>query len=418
MATRRHLILFGFGLLLLYVLMGVADVPFHGDESTTLNMAKDWFRMRQHGFSALYYHPNPSEPYAQDLRLLNGTIPSLSYAIMLDLAGLNGEALNNIWHWGEDWWVNQYYGSFPRADVLFIGRWTSALTLCLALALFFASARLLVGIHRAFFAVLIIGLTPAVLLNGRRAVFEGATLLGLALVWYAAAQLVTGKVRLGNWLFFGAACGIALAAKHINLLLIMPTFAALLWYGRARLWQTLRATALSALVMSAVFLAFNPSWWVVPWFMPQEVLRLRTNMLAIQNTLLGRPLTIGERLEALVAFPLGVPQYFEEVSQPWYDWLAESIQGYERGFQGIAWYTLAPLVYVALIVGITTLPRLRTGAFIGITLLGMSVALLVTNTLMWQRYYLPLTFPLALLTTLGLTELAKLIRRALVARHV
>jgi len=399
--------LLGIGLLMLYTLLGVVRVPFHGDESTIVYMANDWFRLREGGFSALFYRPEPTEPMAQELRLINGTLAPLSYGAILDIAGLDRTVLNGSWDWGSDWWQNQYYGHFPRPEVLFIARWTSALMLCLAFALFFAAARLLIGEQRALLTLIIFGLMPAVLLNGRRAMFEGATFLGAALVWYSAVRLVMGRTRIGNWLFFGAACGVALSAKHMNILLVASAAVALLWHGRAQLWQSARALALSGLIAGVVFLAFNPAWWSAPLRAPREVLHIRSENLAFQNMLFGRPLSVIERLEALIAFPFGAPQYFEDTLNPWRDWLADSIQSYERGIQGVTWYAAAPLVYILLLLGATALLRLRSGAFIGIVLISVSAALLITNSLMWQRYYLLLTFPLALLVALGLVWLAQ-----------
>jgi hypothetical protein len=408
--AQSRLVSFGIGLLLLYALLGVSDAPFHGDESTILYMANDWFILREQGVSALYYRTLPLNALAQELRLVNGTLAPFSYGLMLETAGVAQSALNDAWDWSADWWENQYYRHFPRPEVLFIGRWTSALALCLALALSFAAGRLLIGAPSAFLATLIAGLTPAVLLNARRAVFEGVAFLGAALIWYAAARLVAGKVRIGDWMLLGVACGLALAAKHTSLLLIAPIFIALLWYGRARLLRTLSRLALAATIMSALFLLLNPSWWSEPLHVPREVLQLRSATLTVQNELFGRPLRLHERLEALVAFPFGAPQYFEDTRYAWREWLADSIQGYERALQGVTWYAASPLVYLALLLGALTLRRARAGALLGIVLLGIGAALLLTNTLMWQRYYLLLTFPLTMLATLGLTRMVQYMR--------
>lgn len=402
-----RLLSIGIALLMLYALLGVRDAPFHGDESTILYMANDWFILREQGVSALHYRTLPLNPLAQELRLVNGTLSPLSYGLMLETAGTARSALNGPWDWSADWWENQYFERFPRPEVLFIGRWTSALAFCLALALFFAAARLLIGAPEAFLAVLIVGLAPAALLNSRRAMFEGIALLSAALLWYAAARLVAGKASINAWMLLGAAGGLALSAKHTNLLLIAPIFIALLWYGRAYLSRTLSKLALATGVMVAVFFALNPSWWSEPLRAPSEVLRLRSQLLSVQNELFGRPLALHERLEALIAFPFGAPQYFEDTRHAWREWLAESIQSYERGLQGVTWYAVAPLVYGLLALGALTLRRRRSGALIGVVLLGISIALLLMNTLMWQRYYLLLTFPLAMVTALGLTTIAQ-----------
>ncbi len=400
--------------LLLYALLGVATAPFHGDESTILGMTNDWFRLINEGVSALYYQPKRIESLgrgAQELRLLNGTLAPFVYGAALQSVGIGADALHGMWDWAADWWVNEYYGHFPRSDVLFVGRWASALMLCLALACFFGAARRLLGRQSAYLALLILALMPAVLLNGRRAVFEGVMLLGAALIWLAAARLMAGKTRTGAWLMLGAACGLALAAKHTNLLLIAPMFAALLWLGRQHLIRTLRGLALAAAVMGALFLTLNPAWWSNPLGVPREVLRLRAELLAIQTNAFGRNTTAVDRLVALVAFPFGAPQYFEDTNNAWQDWLAESIDSYENGAQGVAWYAAAPLVYAVLLIGIFSLPNKRATALIIIPLFGMAAALFISNPLLWQRYYLPLSFPLALLSAVGLARLGALFLR-------
>jgi 4-amino-4-deoxy-L-arabinose transferase-like glycosyltransferase len=398
--------------LLLYAMLNVAAAPFHGDESTILGMANDWFRLTNEGVSALYYQPKRLESLgrgAQELRVLNGTLAPFMYGAALHSVGLGAAALPGMWDWAADWWVNQYYGHMPRPDVLFIGRWASVLTLCLALACFFGAARRLLGRQPAYLALLILAFMPAVLLNGRRAVFEGVALLGAALIWLAAARLAAGKTRYGGWLLLGAACGVALAAKHTNLLLIAPTFGALLWLGRANFVRTLRGLALAAALMGALFLALNPAWWSDPLGVPREVLRMRSELLAIQTNAFGRNTTLGDRLVALVAFPFGAPQYFEDTNNAWQDWLAESIRSYENGAHGVAWYAAAPLVYALLLIGIFSLPKQRAAALISIPLFGMAAGLFLTNPLLWQRYYLPLSFPLALLAALGVARLSALL---------
>jgi hypothetical protein len=412
-----NLIGLGLSLLMLYILSGVAEAPFHGDESTILYMANDWFLLREQGISALHYRPDPPDLVPQILRLINGTLAPLTYGALLEAAQLDRNILNRPWAWDLGWWENIYYEHMPRPEALFIGRWASALMLCLAVALFFAAARKLIGAPQAFWATLLFGSLPAVLLNGRRAMFEGATFLGAALVWFAAARIAVGRARSRDWLLLGAASGVAMAAKHINVLLIAPIFLALLWQSRARRLKALSDLLIAAVSMIAIFLLLNPAWWSAPLQVPEQVLFWRNDTLAAQSEAFGRPLSLGERLEALIAFPFGAPQYFEDTLNPWRDWLGDSIPRYERGLQGIAWYALAPLIYLALLLGALSLLRRRTGALIGLAAFGIGFALLMTNTLMWQRYYLPLAFPLAMLVTLGLAQIAAILRHMRPFRH-
>src|SRR5215510_6928513 len=62
-------------LLILYVLAGTADAPFHGDESTQIFMSRDYaYQFIEHDYNKLGYNLNPVSATEQQLRLLNGTL--------------------------------------------------------------------------------------------------------------------------------------------------------------------------------------------------------------------------------------------------------------------------------------------------------------------------------------------------------
>jgi hypothetical protein len=108
-----------------------------------------------------------------------------------------------------------------------------------------------------------------------------------------------------------------------------------------------------------------------------------------------------DRVAALVRQPLGDPQYFED-PRGWPQWIGGQIAAYEAsGLAGIQWGLLA---YASIPLGaLALLLRPRSP---GLTLLAGASALTALATffltpLAWQRYYLPLATPYAVLCSLG-----------------
>src|SRR5262249_34590028 len=81
-------------------------------------------------------------------------------------------------------------------------------------------------------------------------------------------------------------------------------------------------------IAGIVFLILNPAWWPSPLQMPGIVLSLRGNMLSTQITFYATP-TFAERLTALVRYPFGPPQYFEDSMFDWTQWIGPDIAAYE-----------------------------------------------------------------------------------------
>src|SRR5262249_3372605 len=158
--------------LFLYVLAGMQLAPFHGDESTILYMSRDWFKPP----TALAYGdfaPGSGEAQDQELRLLNGVISQDSFGAAFAFLGINPDQINTPWAWGSDWWVNAYYGHLPSTKILWIGRLMSTLMTASSVAVVFTIARWLAGRPSAWLATFVYTVMPDVLLNGRRAMFEG-----------------------------------------------------------------------------------------------------------------------------------------------------------------------------------------------------------------------------------------------------
>jgi 4-amino-4-deoxy-L-arabinose transferase-like glycosyltransferase len=419
------------GALLLYMLAGVNLAPFHGDESTIIDMGRDWYRLVvDHDLASILYKPNVIEKARDDqnLRLLNGVLSKYGIGIATSIAGIPAKDLVTGWNWGQDWYTNQYYNHIAVNPLLFIARMSSILMAMLSVAFAFRIGLMLDGPRGAFLAAFIYATLPAVLLNGRRAMFEGAFLLATALLIFAAlrlAQHLRHDTRWRSWLFFGFALGLTPVAKHTALLPAIPIFVALLWLGRKHWLRTIQHMIVSLLVAGAVFLALNPAWWSQPLQMPDVVLKLRQEILNGQTIPSNLYHSTSDRVSALVNFTLGGPQYFEEQfngPQGWQDWLRDQINAYSTsGVVGIDWSRLGIVAWVLIALGIAAMFRSaflnhvdRARSAVALTVLAIVlfsvVAIFLITPFAWQRYYLPLSLPLAVSFASGIVALVEIIR--------
>src|SRR5579859_3101312 len=259
------------GLLALYVLAGVRAAPFHGDESTIIHKSRDWYLLIQGNLPALLYSPTPPQRAEQELRLLNGVISDDAIGLLSWLGGSTIQTVNEQWDWGADWTYNFNSGHAPTDAQLFVARMSSALMTVLSVALVFAIARRLGGKGSAYLAAIIYATFPAILLNGRRAMFEGATLLAITLV--IAIGLIVSQRRNSSsstsvptrqanqwlWIAFGLASGFALASKHILVIPIVGVCAAILLLARRDLLKALLGCVIAGIVAGLTFLALNPA---------------------------------------------------------------------------------------------------------------------------------------------------------------
>ncbi len=425
------------GALALYILAGMMLTPFHGDESSIIYMSRDWYTLaflRQPSF--LFYRDPPPDPKAatdQQLRLVNGSLSSYTIGLAWSLAGMTAHDINDQWLWGADWNYNRDNGHIPGDKLLFVARLSSTLLTALSTAVVFAMGRRLGGRNAAWISAFVYATMPAVLLNGRRAMFEGTFLLMTALVILIGLVIAQQYVDVGaglrpalkKWLLLGLVSGLAVSSKHTALLIIIPVFSTLLWLGRRNLSRIL-PNMLSALALAGfVFLILNPVWWSAPLEVPREVLRLRQELLNGQVEHFGAYTSPADRLGALVMQPLGSPQYYED-RQGWPAWIGGQISAYESAGPltvGFAWGWIGAVLGVAglgtLLRGITRVRAIDMsplqepahGTFVFLNVVWFTaLALLILTPLAWQRYYLPLAALWAVLIGVGVVTLGRFVR--------
>jgi 4-amino-4-deoxy-L-arabinose transferase-like glycosyltransferase len=413
-------------ILVMYVVAGMAAVPFHGDESTIIYMSRDWFQLVGQGdFQSIFFRNPPPDPHAatdQQLRLVNGVLSKYAIGLGAWLMGWTSSDINEQWLWGADWEFNARTGHIPTTQLLFVSRLTSTLMTALSVAIVFAVGRQVGGRGTAWIGAGAYTLMPAVLLNGRRAVFEGATFLFSALALWVGLILARHLWRKrASWregVVLGVASGLALAAKHTTLIVLVPIFVSLAVLGWPRWLQTALRIGAAALLALVVFLVLNPAWWNAPLQAPGEVLRLRQALLAEQTAAYGGYHSLSERVVALLREPFGDPQYYED-TKGWPAWIGGQIAAYETsGLAGIHLGILSLLVVPLAAFGLYALFRLPGSwrrLFAAVSVF-VCVMIFFLTPIPWQRYYLPLAAPWAVSGGLGLSALSRWLQKGL--RHV
>lgn len=417
-------------LLALYVVGGMRLVPFHGDESTIIWMSKDYSYLFSSGeLERVQFNDNPIDASEQHLRLLNGPLTKYVIGFVWTTQGYTVEDINEQWHWGFDWNWNLDNGHIPGDDLLHIARWPSTLMLIGSVIAVFVSGLLLSGRLTAYFASFIYGLHPVVLLNGRRAMFEGGLLLLGMLVLLTAIWFVHTR----SWratVVFGLVCGLGVSNKHSVAFAIVATLAAvmilLVWTAIQQrqtnsldqLLKNFRKLLIAGVIATAVFLVLNPVWWGDPVSRVGQVLEARTNLLDQQVALFGGYADLPDQIAGFFrqVFPAR-PQYFEVAD--WSQFISGEISSYEASYwdgytslQGrvlaggfLAFCTIGVLVWLRRCNQCSELMVESRKMFSGTALVLMATTLILTP-IEWQRYYLMLIPLVCLSAATGLAFIA------------
>lgn len=428
---RRLLEVIWLGGLAFYILWGAASVPFHGDESTLLLMGRDFHYIFVEGdIERLYYDSSwRSRPNEQLLRLLNGTVSKLVYGWLGWLNGMVPGDFHQDWQWGRGYEQNVARGALPDAGLLHQARLASATQLALAAALFFQICKISINRPTACLASALFALHPNMLINGRRAMMEGSHILGLMLLLMAAVWLLKRR-RWWRYCLLGIAAGIAVAAKHPNLIacaLVLSACAAGPLYrlprgGGQRAARDLAGMALAGALALAVFLLLNPIWWRQPLQAAPVTLAQRQNMLMNQVNIYGGYTSFSEQLSGFFRFVFkSESQYFEVADWAGYEEISAQIDAYEQpGRAGLlfigrsARLSLLNLLLAAL--GALMLARDRRIApdarwLLLLWSVGTALSTLWLTPLPWARYYLPLVPAQILLIAYALVTLAQQVWR-------
>lgn len=416
-----------------YITLGAVQVPFHGDEATIIWKSHDFdIAVLQAKPAELQYQAPPQRNTEQHIRILTGNLSNLTTGMAWFVAGISPDTLNDQWVWGPDYAWNQANGHIPNDTLLKVSRLSSAWITAFSAVLLMAVSRLIAKkLLSNPLAIAIVGwaslffytIHPAILLNGRRAMFEGGFLLSLSLVAYGTFWLTQrlDSATYRHYLLFGILTGIALTSKHNAIFTVILLYAALLAIGLKRK-KWLHLFHISAATISAllIFFILNPLWWSAPLKMPQIILEERQVLLDQQSAAFGTYPDWSAKITGLWQEALQpIPQYFEVADWATYPEISQEIKAYENtyltGWRDGKNILIFALRLIAVLSGFYMLlqvlfkpssaSNLNTASYrvvfiVVVWLVGIVALTLLTTPLAWQRYYLQIQ-PV-LIVTMGL----------------
>jgi 4-amino-4-deoxy-L-arabinose transferase-like glycosyltransferase len=426
----------------LYILAGVELVPFHGDESTVIYMARDFYYIFVQGdVNHVRYTATPEAISSdaateQELRLLNGTLHRYLYGLTAYSGGYSFDQINTQWDWCCDWQYNADHGHIPAPDLLLRTRFVSAGLTALACMALFGVGYQLGGRPVAYLAALYFALNPAVLINGRRAMMEGGmlafsllTLLAGMWVMQAVQRQTTGRGTLPPYIALGIFAGLAVAAKHTSAFTVAAVFGACSSYALLHFWRTRYSASLrhiiyllgACILAFGVFYALNPAWWDDITGSVGRVWTLRNQLLDGQAATFGGYPDFGAKIAGGLRQLLIVPPQYFEVSN-WQGFIADQIATYEnsiwRGISVGGSLLGAVLLVGCILAGMVALwrdQRISNGLrwLLAIYSLAMLALTLLLTPLEWQRYTLPAYPVVALFAALGIVQIYRWLRSIL-----
>lgn len=396
---------------------------FHGDESMYLSMSRDYATLIiDRNPNGLLVYPPYQDDSDEQLRLLNGSVQRYMAGFIWHLAGasVNDLPTRPGWNWQADYEANAAQGHVPTATVLAAGRLASALCFALSIVAIFALAWLYGGRLPAYFVSAIYALNPILLLNGRRSMQEGSLLLFGILVVLIAVVISKRRAEhkptpIALWVALAVAGALALVSKQSGMIFAGGAFGWIFVTENIRrpskpLQTTLWLVGAGGLLL-ALFVALSPGLWSDPvarfgdsWYSRSYILTMQVT--ADPN---GNFSPLLSRLGHIVTEPFMTPiQHFEVAGWANYPQITAAVDRYMASpFSGVQFgVVLGGIVTLLALVGV--LFSLRRGWQAGVLVwLGLTVASLLVNPLLWQRYFLPLIPVYALLAGIGVTGLAR-----------
>lgn len=372
------------------------SVPYHPDESTMLFMSSD-FELLFKDPTALTWQPAQEADPRQRYRELDA--PITRYVLGLSRIIRGEAALPVDWDWSKDWETNRQSGALPSESLLLAGRSGITLLLPLSMLLLYLSGRRTGGIFTGLLAAILLGCNALVLLHTRRAMAEGALILGICLAMWGFLE--------GNrypWLA-GLGAAFAFNAKHSALALFPIGILAVCWLP-GKIQNRKRDLLRNLITYLGVFLLFsvalNPLWWSNPveslhasWDARQELLASQASESALQyrSSIPQRALVMIANLTIAPLAFYEVGNYRAQTLESEQAYLANPLHGLLRGHVGGGIFMV--LALTGIIVGLRDLRHVQTDLQRKLTLLLLAMlaqfsGLLVMVPLSWQRYVISL----------------------------
>ncbi len=398
--SSRWILLFVIMLFSLIYFTGIAEVPFHPDESSQIFMSSD-LEMLTTQPDALTWKAENSLDIRQRYRLLDAPLTRWMIAIGRQLAG--EPPIQSDWDWSQDWQTNLNNGALPSPRLLAVARFSVAFVFPLVLWLSFKIGERLAGKRAGWLNLILTATNGLVLLHTRRSMAESLLFFGFVLFLFLLLSL---DKRL--WLI-SIPAALAFNAKYsaapLVIVGVIPIL--LVWVRRPlRPKQSLTDLGLYLALFIAITLALNPVLWSSPRNALKSAAEERSRLLSAQTAMIGSinpalaPDTLAEKSVALIAQLYLTQSAIADVgnyraqtgeaqrlyfSRPWNNLYQGVVSG---GF--LLALTLIGLLWMVVHLIRRTSSAPRPVIFFLITFLAQMAGILASIPLSFQRYYLPL----------------------------
>lgn len=404
-----------------YLAAGVARIPFHPDESSSLFQSRD-FEQYLSDPRLLARSPGAPLDAEEQYRALNPPLPKYLLGLGRRLAGFGVDTVAVDWDWSESWAANLDRGALPPQGALNGARLASTLMLPIALLLLWFTGRKLTGPGTGVLAAALLGVNALFLLHGRRAMMEGVLLAGECLALWA---IMSADRR--PWLA-GGAVALAISAKHSLIPLAALGLLGAVWVvdGNRRLPAALSNAAQYLATAAVVVLLLTPFLWSDPIAAGAEILQARSSLaedqvqsqIVAEHSAYELPMSASDRTAAFLGQVFFAPVQFLEAENYRTD-LAGQIESYllTPGTNWLRGWVAGGIVFGLTLAGLSmaavSLRRLpaefsRYTALLLLGTLAMAGALLAAIPFPFQRYYLPMLPLTSIWAALAIVQLYRL----------
>lgn len=405
----------------IFYISGLADVPFHPDESTQIFMSGDWEIFFENP-SNLFWSPEKTGDLRQHYRLLDA--PLTRWMIGLGRAIAAQPAQPADWDWSYSWAQNAKAGALPSDKALLTARLSVAWLYPLTLLVIYAIGRQIGGKIAGWSAAVLLAANPLVLLHTRRAMAESALLFfALLTIW------VVLYCRKHPWLI-ALPLTLAFNAKQSSIALFLPGIFALLWQPikTAQMHRRRQVAFFGAIAILVTFL-LNPFIWSNPFQAARQALIARRDFTIIQVRTLRAAgygavtQTVSQRIsgalvQTFIAAPAvyDVSNYAEITRSAEWNYFSNPLHKLLRGRRGgfsMMLLTLLGFVLAVFRCANKTAHNRRALTLLLIFSLVQSITLIMMFEITFQRYYLLLIPYVCLWSGFALQELFTIGRRTI-----
>lgn len=407
------------GVTLFYILT-LPKVPFHPDESTQIYMSDDFFLLTSNPGEMSW---KPGEEITPQTKLRQLDVPLTRYIIGLGRFLGGQEGLETNWSWSSSWEENREAGALPSRKLLTLSRLSISLLLPLSLIFFYFSLIKFIDNKTALIGTLLFSLHPLILLHARRAMAEGAMILGITLFLWAI------RYRLKKPWLIGLAAGLAFNAKQSTIILLPLSLFAAGWLPRDNFSWKAFAKNIGFCLGAFLLLTFvlNPLYWdqPVPSFLASWQTRLDFTAGQIVSVSRFGPNQLLENIPIRLV-SLVINLFVNEPSVADVGNYTDALQAATADYLNFPLFTLGRgliwgSLFFALAVGglfweLKNLPvrtaREKQDLFLVLLItFFQAAALLIFVPLPWQRYTMPLLPFISFWISLGLQPITDLFSR-------